>query len=98
MKNISKIDIIYCMHNWSTDTSKLKRNNEQYIIWKLTQMINYGLDGEKLEKKILIRYWGQIKDNIDPYKRRVLEYLIWENQYSLPNKLTFWNVSSKKNQ
>ncbi|MBI2049468.1 hypothetical protein HYT32_00940 [Candidatus Roizmanbacteria bacterium] len=86
------------MYNWSTDTAKLKRNNEKYTIWKLTQMINYGLDEEKLQKKTLIKYWTQIKDNIDPYKRRVLEYLIWGNQYSLPNNLNFWNVSRKKNQ
>ena len=86
------------MYNWSIDTVKLKKNSKEYTIWKLTQMINYGLDGEKLQKKELIKYWTQIKDNIDPYKRRLLEYLIWENQYSLPNNLTFWNVSSKKNQ
>ena len=93
-----KNDIIYYMYNWSTDTVKLKQSKEQYIIWKLTQMINYGLDGQKLQEKTLIKYWTKIKNNIDPYKRRVLEYLIWENQYLLPNNLNFWNVSSKKNQ
>lgn len=39
------------MHNWSVDTVKLKKNNKQYAMWKLTQMINYGLDREKLKKK-----------------------------------------------
>jgi hypothetical protein len=58
------------MYNWSTDTSKLNKNPEKYIIWKLEQMINYGLDGEKINKEELRKYWEKI--TIDPQKRRVL--------------------------
>lgn len=37
------------MYNWSVDESKLNKNSEQYLIWRLEQMINFGLGKEKLE-------------------------------------------------
>ena len=83
------------MYNWSTDIKKLKQNPEKYSIWNMEQMINYGLDGEKLDKKELKNMWNTIKDNLDPYKRRAIEYLLWGKLYSLPNNLNFWNKSPK---
>ena len=85
------------MYNWSTDIKKLKQNPEKYGIWNMQQMINYGLDGEKLDKKELKNMWNIIKDNLDPYKRRAIEYLLWGKLYSLPNNLNFWNKSPKIN-
>lgn len=45
------------MYNWSTDTTELKKSPEKYAVWRLEQLINWGLDGEKLDlyetKKIL---------------------------------------------
>ena len=58
------------MYNWSTDTKELKKNPEKYSIWKLEQMINFGLHGEKINKEELRKYWDKI--TIDPQKRRVL--------------------------
>lgn len=66
------------MYNWSTDTTLLKKDPEKYTIWKLEQLINYGLDGEKLEKEALITYWDAIK--IDPQKRKVLASWLWHKQ------------------
>lgn len=83
------------MYNWSTDTTKLKKHPEKYTAWKLTQLINYGLDDEKLDRVELIRFWPKIADKLDPYKKRALEYLLWEKLYSLPNNLSFWNVSKE---
>ncbi len=84
------------MINWSVDEEKFKKENpREYRRWRLTQLINYGLEeGEKLDRKELIKAWPKIKDRLDPYKKRYLEYLIWGKQYSLPDNLTFWNVSS----
>ncbi len=48
------------MYNWSTDTNRLKNNPQALIIWKLEQMINYGLDGEKLPAKELKKYLPQL--------------------------------------
>ena len=44
------------MYNWSTDTRELQKNPELYAIWKLEQLINYGLNGEKIQEKDLKKY------------------------------------------
>ena len=85
------------MINWSTDEKKFKKENpKEYKLWRLTQLINYGLDGEKLNKKEVISSWPKIKDRLDPYKKRALEYMIWEKLYSLPNNLSFWSMPKTK--
>lgn len=81
------------MINWSTDEKRFKKENpKEYKLWRLTQLINYGLDGEKIDKEKLVKAWPKIEDRIDPYKKRALEYLIWEKLYSLPSNLSFWNL------
>jgi hypothetical protein len=86
------------MYNWSVDEEQFKKNYpEDYKIWRLEQMINFGEPGEKLDEKMVRRYWPKIKDNLDPYKRRFLEFLLWQKLYSLPDKLNFWNWSTKTN-
>lgn len=83
------------MYNWSVDEKAFKkRDPEGYRLWRLTQLINYGLDGEKLNKKEVQSAWPRIKDRIDPYKARFMEYLLWGKQYSLPHNLNFWNLSA----
>lgn len=80
------------MKNWTVDIKQFKRYPEKYKLWKIEQSINYGLEaGEKLEEKNLKKYWLQIKDNLDPYKKRYLEYLLWKKISSLPDNLTFWS-------
>ena len=82
------------MLNWSTDEARFKKESpEEYKLWRLTQLINYGLDkGEKLDREEVKKAWPKIEDRLDPYKKRALEYLLWEKQYSLPNNLSFWNL------
>ncbi len=63
------------MRNWSTDTTQLKKNLEQYKIWKLEQMINFGLDKEKISKKELKKYWNQLA--LDPARKKYLSFLLW---------------------
>lgn len=66
------------MYNWNTDITELKKNSEKYSIWKLEQLINFGLDGEKIEKKELVKYWDKI--HIDSQKRKVLAFWLWQKQ------------------
>lgn len=81
------------MINWSTDEEKFKKENpEGYKIWRLVQLINYGIKEEKLDEDEIRKNWNKIKDRLDPYKKRTLEYLIWGKLYSLPNNLNFWNL------
>ena len=86
------------MINWSTDEKKFKKEDpEGYKLWRITQLNNYGLDGEKLDRDEVKKAWPKIKDKLDPYAKRLIEYLIWGKLYLLPNNLTFWNVSQLKN-
>ena len=85
------------MYNWShIDEEEMKRNNpENYRRWRLIQMINFDLQGEKLDKKEVKKLWPEIKDEIDPYRRRVIEFLLWGKIYSLPTNIRFWNERAK---
>jgi len=44
-------------------------------IWKLERMINYGMEGEKLNRAELEKYLPQL--NITPERRAFLELLLW---------------------
>ena len=84
------------MLNWNVDEKKFREEDpEGYRLWRLTQLINYGLDGEKLDREEVKKAWPKIKDDIDPYKRRLVEFLLWKNLYSLPDNLNSWNRSKK---
>ncbi len=70
------------MINWNTDEQALKQYHpEEYKIWRVTQLINYGLEGEKLDKKFLIDNWEKIKTRIDMNKRKTLEWILWSIPY-----------------
>lgn len=62
------------MYNWSTNTKKLAKYPEKYAIWKLEHLINFGLDGQKLNSVELKKYFSKI--NIDPQKRNYLNFLL----------------------
>lgn len=68
------------MRNWSVDENYLKKFPLKYKIWKLVQTLSYGLDGEKLKKIEVIKYWDKIKDQLDPARRNYLNFLLWGNQ------------------
>lgn len=63
------------MHNWSTDEARLKRNPLLHERFKLEQMINYGLNGNKLSILSLKKHWDKLV--IDPQKRELLKKMIW---------------------
>ena len=64
------------MKNWSTDIRKIEQNKDKFSIWTLEQLINFGLNGEKLELAKLKKYWNFL--DIDPHKKVFLELLIKE--------------------
>lgn len=63
------------MKNWSTDENNLKKDPEKYAIWRLEQLVNFGLGTEKLNAKELKKYWSEIV--IDPARRKFLELLLY---------------------
>ena len=38
------------MKNWSTNTKKLKQNKDKFAVWKLEQLVNFGLGKEKIQE------------------------------------------------
>lgn len=40
------------MYNWAVDEKAFKRESEPetYAIWRLEQLVNFGLDGKKIPK------------------------------------------------
>lgn len=53
------------MYNWNIDEKYFKKHDpEGYEVWRLAQLINYGLDGEKLPLKKLKKLWPKVKEEI----------------------------------
>lgn len=63
------------MYNWSVDEKELKKFPEKYKIWKLEQMINWGLGGEKLKEKHVRKYWKKLF--MDAPTKDYLMFLLW---------------------
>jgi len=64
------------MYNWSVDEKQFKKEDpEGYKIWRLEQLINFGLGKEKIDKKELKKYWKRLY--LDPDKKRFLTFLLW---------------------
>lgn len=63
------------MYNWSVDKKEIKKDREKYTVWKIEQMVNFGLDGEKVKASDLKKYWNKIK--IDGFRRRFLGLLLY---------------------
>jgi len=62
------------MYNWNTDLNSFK-NEEESTVWKLNQLINFGLNGEKLNLRLVKKYWDKLY--IDANRRKFLSLLIW---------------------
>ena len=83
------------MYNWSTDEKKFRKENpEGFRLWRLTQLINFGLDGEKLDRQEVKKAWPKIKDRLDPNTVTYFNYLLWgKRPFSTDIKEDFWNLS-----
>lgn len=62
------------MKNWSTNTLELQKNPEKFSIWRLEQLINFGLEKEKIDLDELRKYW--VVARIDPFKRKFLSLFV----------------------
>lgn len=84
----------FSMSHWSVDEEKFKKEDPQgYKLWRWVYLINErGLKpGEKIDKSELKKIWPKIKDKIDdPYKKRLIEYLLWGKISLLPPNISFW--------
>lgn len=63
------------MYNWSTNLQELKKDKEKYAIWKIEQLVNFGLAGEKIDEATLRKHFADL--NIDPARRKYLHLLLY---------------------
>jgi len=63
------------MYNWSVDLKKLGKTSQEAKIWRLEQAINFGLNGQKLDKTTVKRFWQRLR--LDPQRKRFLKILLW---------------------
>ncbi len=64
------------MYNWSVDEEKFKKEDpDAYRVWRMVQLINYGLGGEKLDERLVRKYWKKLF--MDPPTKKYLEFLLW---------------------
>ncbi|MDO8668452.1 MAG: hypothetical protein Q7K35_05200 [bacterium] len=63
------------MRNWSIDTTELKKDKKQYAIWRLEQMVNFGLAGEKINGQEIKKYWDIL--DLDRAKKSYLKMILW---------------------
>ena len=90
------------MINWSVDEKKFKKENpKEYRLWRLTQLINYGLDGEKLDEREVKRAWPKIKKRLDPDSRKTIEFFVWGKLWKkepglLADRSNFWQWYFKR--
>lgn len=68
------------MYNWSIDERKFQEQGEDYIIWRLEQMVNFGLGNERIPEAVLRKHWQDM--NIDPARKRFLTLLLDGNRDS----------------
>lgn len=64
------------MYNWSIDEEKIKKDKKAYRKWKLEQLINFGLNGEKIRLDDLRKNFDQLV--IDPHRRALLQLFLDE--------------------
>lgn len=64
---------------WDYTKKEYKKQAKADPKWHLERLINYGLDGEKLDKKLVKKYLPEL--NIPEDRRAFLELLIWNKQF-----------------
>lgn len=63
------------MHNWSINLTNIKKHPQKFTVYRLEQLINFGLCGQKLITKDLMINWDKL--TLDPYKKAFLSELLW---------------------
>lgn len=67
------------LYAWDYNLKDVDEENEQFIIWKLERQLCYGPRGEKLDEKLLRKYFHKVK--MPENTRAFLELLLWKKPY-----------------
>jgi len=69
------------MNNWSVDEEKLKKNPQKYAIWRLGQIVNFGLGNERINEADYRRYAEDVVIQ-DPWRKKYLDLLVYGEKNS----------------
>lgn len=64
------------MNNWSINEKELKKNPEKYAIWRIEQMVNFGLGKEKILQSEYKKYSNGVTIH-DPWRKRYIDLLVY---------------------
>ena len=64
---------------WDYDKKNYRKQAKKDPIWKLERLINYGLNGQKIKKNLLIKYLPELK--IPPNRKAFLQLLIDDKKH-----------------
>lgn len=77
----TKICYNFSMYNWSVDEEAFKKADpEGYEKWRLEQLINFGLNGEKISESKLRKHWNKLM--LDPLRKRYLAAILHLDEHS----------------
>jgi len=62
------------MHNWSLNIDQIDTSSDSFRKWRLEQLINFGLAGEKIKITELRQWIDQLV--IDPHKKKFIDLLL----------------------
>lgn len=65
--------------SWDYTKAEYQKQSKADPVWHLERLINYGLQEEKLDKKLLKKYFSQL--NIPETRRTFLELLLWNKPF-----------------
>jgi hypothetical protein len=77
------------MRNWSTDTNRFDKTSDEYEIWQLEQLLNFGLEqGETLERAKVEKYLPLLDIYADT--RNYLESILYDKKptYKRPDSIS----------
>ena len=64
---------------WDYTNQAYKKQSQKDEVWALEREINYGLEGKKLNKALLIKHFDEL--NIPKEKKDFLALLLWNKQF-----------------
>lgn len=64
---------------WDYTKKEYKKQADKDVIWRLERLINFGLNGKKIERKLLEKYIDKLK--IPENRRAFLELLLWNKKF-----------------
>jgi hypothetical protein len=62
------------MRNWTIDVSQFDKKSPEYEIWRLEQLINFGLNKDKISKESLQKNLEKL--HLDPSKKKYMKFLL----------------------